>query len=131
MFASGPDGNAPGIGWRPTGRTVALLHGHGDRELRRVAAAPPQQFADLQSQAGADDPAWSAEERSVLRVVDELIRTCELTDPAWKELVEHYSTNQILDILALLGQHSMMAIVFNAIGLRSEPQFKEFALDGS
>jgi 4-carboxymuconolactone decarboxylase len=81
--------------------------------------------------AGADDPAWSAEERPVLRVADELIRTCELTDPAWKELVEHYSTNQILDILALLGQHSMMAIVFNAIGLRSEPQFKEFALDGS
>lgn len=79
--------------------------------------------------AGADDPVWSAEERSVLKVVDELVRTRELTDVAWKGLAERYSSKQILDILAVLGQYSMLAIVFNAVGLQLEPQFKEFALE--
>jgi 4-carboxymuconolactone decarboxylase len=76
---------------------------------------------------GADDPLWSAEERSVLKVVDEMVDTRELSDGTWKGLAAHYSTTQILDILAVIGQYSMTGILFNAVGLQLEPQLKEFA----
>jgi alkylhydroperoxidase family enzyme len=81
--------------------------------------------------AGADAPVWSADERSVLRVVDELAQTREVTDGAWKALSDHFSSKQILDILAVVGQYSMLALVFNAIGLQLETRFKEFALERS
>ncbi len=80
---------------------------------------------------GADDPLWSADERSVLRAVEELVRTRELTDAAWKALSDRFSVKQILDILAVLGQYAMLALLFNAVGLQLEPRFKEFALEGS
>lgn len=78
---------------------------------------------------GSEDPLWSADERSVLRVVEELTRTRELTDGAWKALSDRFSSKQILDILAVLGQYSMLALMFNAIGLQLEPRFKEFGLE--
>jgi alkylhydroperoxidase family enzyme len=81
--------------------------------------------------AGADSAPWSAEERSALRVVDELARTCEVTDEAWKALSDHFSSKQIFDILAVVGQYSMLALVFNAIGLKLETRFNEFALERS
>lgn len=81
--------------------------------------------------AGPDAPVWSADERLVLRVVDELVKTRKVADGAWKALADRFSTKQILDILAVVGQYSMLALLFNAIGLRLEPRFKEFALDGA
>jgi alkylhydroperoxidase family enzyme len=80
---------------------------------------------------GSDDLLWSADERPVLRVVEELTRTRELTDGAWKALSDRYSTKQILDILAVLGQYSMLALMFNAVGLQLEPRLKEFARERS
>ena len=105
-----------------------FLWGQHNRVMRRLGMGEEHIQA---IKAGSDDPLWSADERSVLRAVEELTRTRELADGAWKALSDRFSSRQILDILTILGQYSMLGLVFNAIGLQLEPQFKEFALERS
>jgi alkylhydroperoxidase family enzyme len=80
---------------------------------------------------GPDAPVWSDAERAALRAVDELTLTRELSDATWTALNAHYPVRQILDILVLIGQYTMLAIPFNAVGLRLEAEYDDFALDRS
>ena len=104
------------------------LWGQHNRMMRRLGMGEEHIQA---IKAGSDDALWSAEERSVLRAVEELTRTRELTDGAWKALSEHFPPRQILEMLTVLSQFSMLSLIFNAIGLQLEPHFSEFALERS
>jgi alkylhydroperoxidase family enzyme len=77
---------------------------------------------------GPDAPVWSEAERAAIRAVDELTLTRELSDATWAALSAHYSERQIIDILVLLGQYTLLALPFNAIGLRLEDEYADYSM---
>jgi alkylhydroperoxidase family enzyme len=78
---------------------------------------------------GPDALVWSAAESAAIRAVDELTQTRELTDATWAALNANYPVKQIIDILVLLGQYTLLALPFNAVGLRLEDEFAEHSMD--
>jgi len=50
-----------------------------------------------------DDPVWSAEERLLIRLVDELHDTSAISDGFWRELAAAFGVEQIFELIALVG----------------------------
>jgi alkylhydroperoxidase family enzyme len=70
---------------------------------------------------GADDPAWSDDERLLIRMVDELHDSSTLSDEAWDALAKAFSLEQILELIALVGFYHTVAFFVNGLRLPAEP----------
>lgn len=80
------------------GRRAGIL----DTELRRLIAGP-------------DADGWTAAEAAALRATDELIDRHTLGDAAWAGLTAHFTTQQILDLIFLVGQYVLVSSALNAL----------------
>ena len=96
------------VGWRcdapyewgqhvVVGRAVGLT----DEDVARVAE-------------GADAPGWTPAEVAALRATDELHDRATITDPTWAALAEHFSEQQILDLVFLVGNYHLVSFALNA-----------------
>jgi alkylhydroperoxidase family enzyme len=82
--------------------------GAGDKDVARVAAGP-------------DAPGWSPHEAALLRAADELHRDATVTDATWTVLASHYDTGQLVEVLFVAGQYTMLSMVANAAGVEPGP----------
>lgn len=57
---------------------------------------------------------WSALDRLLLTAADELHHDSALSDDTWAELTEHYSTEQVLDLIATVGNYHLVAMFLNS-----------------
>jgi 4-carboxymuconolactone decarboxylase len=72
--------------------------------------------ADLQRLTqGHDAAGWTAAEAAALRATDELVERHSLDDATWTGLTAHFSTQQILDLIFLVGQYQLVASALNAL----------------
>src|SRR5207249_814993 len=85
---------------------------------RRVELTPEQVRATVLG--NADDPAWADEERLLIRLVDELHDSAGISDQLWTALLAAFSTDQILELIALVGFYHTVS--FFANGLRLPPE---------
>ncbi len=85
---------------------------------QRVALTPEQIRATVRGDA--DDPAWSDEERLLVRAVDELHDSANLSDEVWGSLATTFSVEQIFELIALVGFYHTVS--FFANGLRLAPE---------
>ena len=69
----------------------------------------------------ADDPAWTPEERLLVRLVDELHDTASISEPLWQALAATFSVDQILESIALVGFYHTVSFLANGLALREEP----------
>ena len=60
-----------------------------------------------------DDPAWSADDAAVVRLVDELCDTGHVSDEVWAELARRWTPEQLLELLVLAGWYHVVAFVAN------------------
>lgn len=70
------------------------------------------------------------QEALLLKVVDELHDTSTISDGLWDELTRHYSSAQILEIIALTGNYHTVSFVTNAARVDLEafaPRFDAYA----
>ncbi len=67
-----------------------------------------------------DDPIWSAAERAVLRLADELHDTADVSAATFAALAEHFSPEQILELVVMSGWYHTISFVINAA--RVEPE---------
>lgn len=83
------------------------------------AGLTPEQ---LQSTAcgTADDPVWSDDERLLIRLVDGLHDSADISDTLWHQLAATFSVEQILELIALAGFYHTVS--FFAKGLRLPPE---------
>jgi 4-carboxymuconolactone decarboxylase len=88
-------------------------------EFARAAGAGGEEIARIA--AGADAPGWQAHEAALLRAADELHRDSTVTDETWVTLANHYDTGQLVEILFVAGQYTMLSMVANAAGVEPEP----------
>ena len=77
----------------------------------RVGLEPAQLAATA---AGAtDDPAWSARDRLLIRLVDELHDTAWVSDGLWEALRAHWSIPELLELLLVAGWYHAISYLAN------------------
>ncbi len=86
---------------------------------QRVALTAEQVRAT--QRGNGDDPVWSAEERLLIRLVDELHDTAGISDGLWRELAVAFSVEQIFELIALVGFYHTVSFFANGFRLAPEP----------
>ncbi len=86
---------------------VARAVGVDDNAIARVAEGP-------------DADGWTAAEVAVIRAVDELHERSTITDATWAELSTHYTEQQVLDLVFLIGQYHLVSFALNVCGVQRD-----------
>ena len=84
----------------------------------RVALTPEQVHATVHGDA--DDAVWSADERLLIRLVDELHDTATISDDLWRALAAAFSLEQLFELIALVGFYHTVSFFANGLGLAPE-----------
>jgi alkylhydroperoxidase family enzyme len=95
---------------------------------QRAALTPEQVRATVHGKA--DDAVWSAEERLLIRMVDELHDAAALSDELWNALAATFSVEQILELIALVGFYHTVSFFANGLRLPLERHGAPFPSDG-
>jgi alkylhydroperoxidase family enzyme len=67
-----------------------------------------------------NDDRWSAHERTIVRLVDELHDTASVSDAAWEELSASFDSAQIVELVVLVGFYHSISFVTNALQVDRE-----------
>jgi 4-carboxymuconolactone decarboxylase len=74
----------------------------------------------------ADDPIWSERQALLIALADELHDTATVSDSLWDELAQHYSGEQLVELLAIAGQYHAVSYFANALGVGLENTARRF-----
>jgi len=83
------------------------------------AAWTPKQLA-ASVRGTPDEDCWSAQERVVLLLADELHRTSSVGDGVWQEASEHFAPEQLIELVMLAGLYHAVSFMVNAFGVQHE-----------
>jgi alkylhydroperoxidase family enzyme len=81
---------------------------------------PGYEKAVLTSNGLADNPQWTERERLLIRLVDELHDTSNVSDELWVQLTNYWTTPQLLELLIIVGWYHLISFLANATGLEPE-----------
>lgn len=84
--------------------------------------------ATLAGTAGAGQ--WNEREETILRLADELHDGAGISEKLWQELSAHFSSEQILELIALAGYYHTISFMANGLKLDCEhyaARFKQYA----
>ncbi|ODU06240.1 MAG: hypothetical protein ABS81_05335 [Pseudonocardia sp. SCN 72-86] len=89
---------------------------------RPIAAAVGLTDAEVDAICGFDlpDPLGSATENALLRAVDQLCSEHTVGDPEWALLAGTHPSEELVELLFLVGHYVMVAGVMNALGVEIE-----------
>ena len=74
---------------------------------------------------GPQAPEWTASEALLLRTVDELIANHAIAPETLDDLYKHYSTRQVMDIIAIQGMYITLGGMINTWGLELDDHVQE------
>ncbi len=74
----------------------------------------------------SNDRAWSERDALLIRVADELHNTCDVSNGLWSALAEHFSDDQLLEIVITAGWYRLLSYVINAARIEPEPWAARF-----
>lgn len=94
---------------------IARECGISDAEIDRVAAGPEAE-------------GWSEDDRLLLVAADELHDHSALSDPTWAALTARYDTEQVLDLIATVGNYHLVAMFLNSVRVELDPGVPEVAM---
>ena len=83
------------------GRTAGL----SDDEIRRITEGP-------------DAPGWDPFEATLLRAADELHGDSCISDATWAALSARYGTEQLIEVLMVVGQYHLVSMALNSLGVQ-------------
>ena len=84
-----------------------------------IARAADMTDAEIRSaKTGPDTPGLSAADRLLLQATDELHADAFVSDATWQGLTEHFSTQQLMDIVFTIGQYNLVSMVLNSFGVQ-------------
>jgi 4-carboxymuconolactone decarboxylase len=111
-------------------RTCALCGAEYEWGVHAQAFGKPLGFSDEQLAStvhgSAADAIWSAPERAVFRLADELHRTSGVGDELFAELRKHFDEAQILELVVTSGWYHTISYVIAAAGVQLEPWAARF-----
>jgi alkylhydroperoxidase family enzyme len=66
---------------------------------------------------GPSDTGWDAHDATLLQAVDELITVHSISSATQEKLAEHFSANQVMDVIAIHGMYVTLGCMINTWGL--------------
>jgi 4-carboxymuconolactone decarboxylase len=84
------------------------LAGLTDAEIARV-------------QEGPDAPGWEPMDADILRAVDELHAVARIGDATWARLSAQFSSQQLMDLVYIVGCYGVASMYCNTFGVQLEP----------
>jgi 4-carboxymuconolactone decarboxylase len=82
-----------------------------DEELTRITKGP-------------DAKGWNNFDRALLRAADELHTSRFIKDATWKTLDERYDEGQLVEVLFVVGDYTLLTMFQNSVGLPLRPGVK-------
>lgn len=73
-----------------------------------------------------NDAAWAPEEQLLIRLVDELHETADISEDLWQLLSTNFSIDQIFEFITQVGRYQTISFLANALRLRGEPYGVDF-----
>ncbi len=73
---------------------------------------------------GPDAEGWDSFDVTLVRAVDELYAKNCMSDSTWKKLSGRYKTNQLIEILFIVGYYNLLALTMNTLGAQVEGMYK-------
>jgi alkylhydroperoxidase family enzyme len=70
---------------------------------------------------GAGSPHWQPHEAALVAAVDELNRAATIRPGTWRALASHYSEQQLVDLVFVTGQFTLVSMALNAFRIELEP----------
>jgi 4-carboxymuconolactone decarboxylase len=89
----------------------ALEAGFSREEIARIPVGPRAE-------------GWSSSERALLEAADELHERQRVSDEVWSKLSAVYSDKQLVEILFVVGQYTMLSMFVNSSGVELEPGYE-------
>ena len=80
----------------------------------------------IEATVNGGEAGWSADEKVLLDVCQELDVARTISDPLWERFTEHFRAEQILEIIALVGFYRTVSLHANALRLPLEPYAARF-----
>ena len=74
----------------------------------------------------ANGQSWTGEEQLIIRLMDELHDTSNISDDTWQSLADAFSVEQIFELIALAGFYHTVSFFANGLKLPPEPQAAPF-----
>jgi alkylhydroperoxidase family enzyme len=74
----------------------------------------------------ADAACWSADERALLAVVDDLVERHTIEDETWGKARAHFDETQMLEAIALVGYYHTISFLCRGLALPLEPYGPRF-----
>jgi alkylhydroperoxidase family enzyme len=84
-------------------------------EIAREAGMSDEEIRWCKS--GPETPGLGELDRLLLQAADELHSDAFVSDATWSGLSEHYSKQQLLDLLFTVGQYTLVSMVLNSLGV--------------
>ncbi len=76
---------------------------------------------DALAKLGADEGGWGVPDAALVATVDALIDDRRLSNTQYKRLAAHFTTEQQLEIVQLVGFYQGVALIVGAFDIRPEP----------
>jgi 4-carboxymuconolactone decarboxylase len=106
-------------------RTCALCGAHYEWGVHATAFASAVGLSEQQlastARGSAADGVWSAVERAVFRLADELHARSDVSDELFTELERHFTHAQILELAVTAGWYHTISYVIGAARVQAEP----------
>lgn len=77
-------------------------------------------------EVGPDAPEWSESDAALVRAVDEMCLSRNVSDATWGALVAQFDRQQLIDFVFTVGTYDMHCTAFNTLGLELEPGMQRF-----
>jgi 4-carboxymuconolactone decarboxylase len=89
----------------------------------RIARAEAELInADLHRIAeGPAADGWSAFDRTLLQMIDELRYEAMISDATWEQLTTRYSVQQIMEAIVTAGNYQLVSMALNSLGVQLDP----------
>ena len=81
------------------------------RIAKEEAAMNMTDFSALE--IGSKDPHWGNEERIALKLCEDLFAFKTVRESTWKELIQYFDHKQVLDMVAAVGNYTMVSMMLN------------------
>ena len=73
---------------------------------------------------GAGSPRWQPFEAALVRAADQLHAGCDIDDATWAALAAHYDVAQLVEVVYVVGQFTMLSMVANGLRVDVPPMFR-------
>lgn len=91
--------------------------------IGRQAGMSDEEIARVKE--GASAAGWTPLEVLILKATDELHADAFISDATFAGLSEHYSEQQIMDLVFAVGNYNLVSMALNTLGVQLEPENKK------